>query len=140
MTQVIYTKETQDFQTGELATKEIYRRQVANQDQFIRAYIEDIGVLARCSGAEQSFILCCLQYVDYSTNEVILTSERKLNICECGGMKLSTANCALTRLVKKSLLIRKSQNTYLLNPKIFFYGKDIDRAKVIQATITYVIG
>ena len=28
---------------------------------------------------------------------------------------------------------------YLLNPNLFFYGKDLDRSNILKATITYVI-
>lgn len=140
MAQTVYTKDTHDFTTGEIITRELFRKQVANADQFIRTYIEDIGALAKCSGAEHSFVLCCMKYLDYSTNELILTLERRHAICECGNIKMNTLNSALSRLVKKNILIRKSGNTYLLNPKLFFYGKDIDRNTVLQATITYVIG
>ena len=140
MAQHIYTKETQDLKTGEIVKREIFRKQVANKEQFVRAYIQDIGALAKCSGAEQSFVLCALQYLDYATNEFILNSERRKSICECGNMKMNTANSAITRLVKKGILIRKSESTYILNPKIFFYGKDLDRAKTIEATMVYEIG
>jgi len=136
----IYTKDTVDMQTGEVATREIYRKQVANQEQFVRAYIQDIGALAKCSGAEQSVILCILKYLDYNTNEFILNTERRAAICDCGEMKLNTVHSAIMRLAKKNLIIRKAENTYVLNPKIFFYGKDLDRATVVQATITYIIG
>ena len=136
----IYTKETQDFTTGEVVEREIYRRQVANQEQFVRAYIQDIGALAKCSGAEQSTVLCALKYVDYATNEFLLNSERRAEICSCGNLKLNTLNSSITRLVKKNILIRKMENTYILNPKIFFYGKEIDRNTILKATITYVIG
>ena len=140
MATIVYSKETQDFKTGEITEREIFRRQVANKEQFVRAYIEDIGALAKCSGAEQSFVLCSLKYLDYATNEFILTVDRRKDICACAGIKLNTANSAVTRLVKKNILIRKSENTYILNPKIFFYGKDIDRATVLKAVIVYTIG
>ncbi len=139
MAKVVFTKETQDFETGEVIKKEIFRKEVANKEQFIRAYVNDIGALAKCSGSEQSLILCSLKYLDYSTNEMILNKERRLEICECGGIKESTFNCSLSRLVRKNILIKKGSGTYILNPKIFFYGRDLDRASVIQATLVYII-
>ena len=107
MSTIIYTKETQNFESGEIQEREVFRRHVANQEQFVRAYINDIGALAKCSGAEQSVILCCLKFLDYATNEFILTTQRRLDICECGNIKPNTFNAALVRLIKKNILIKK---------------------------------
>lgn len=136
----IYTKDIVDMETGEVATREIYRKQVANQEQFVRAYIEDIGALARCSSADKSVVLCSLKYLDYATNEFILTPQRRVELADCGGLSPNTINSSVCRLVKRNIFIKKSGSTYILNPKIFFYGKDLDRATVIKATITYIIG
>lgn len=140
MAQVFYTKETQDMKTGETVTKEIFRKQVANQEQFVRTYIEDIGALAKCTGAEKGVILCSLQYLDYATNEFILTPERREAICKCAEIKPDTVSASISRLQKKNIIIRKSGSTYILNPKLFFYGRDIDRASVVEVTMAYVIG
>lgn len=140
MAQAIYTKEIQDMQTGEVIKREVMRRQVATTEQFVRAFIEDMGQLAKCSGAEKGVVLCCLQYLDYDTNEFILTPDRRADICTCGDIKMNTFSSALTRLVKKNFIIKKSGSTYILNPKIFFYGRDVARAKIVEATIVYEIG
>lgn len=140
MAQVVMTKTRENYQTGEIVEKEIYRKQVANAEQFIRVYLEDIGALAKCSGAEKGVILCSMKYLDYATNEFILTPERRKEICICGGIKPDTVSSSISRLLKKNLIIKKSGSTYILNPKLFFYGKDIDRAGVIKATISYQIG
>ena len=63
---IVYTKEIQDLTTGEVVTKELFKKHVENAEQFVRAFIEDVGALAKCSGAEQSVILCCLKYLDYN--------------------------------------------------------------------------
>lgn len=140
MAQTIYTKEIQDMQTGEVVKREIFRKQVANAEQFVRLYIEDIGALAKCSGAEKGVILCSLQYLDYDTNEFILTPERRAAICKCGDIKPDTVSSAISRLLKKNIIVKKSGSTYILNPKLFFYGKDLARASVVEATLVYEIG
>lgn len=139
MGQIVFTKELRNYDTGEVVEREIYRKQVANKEQFVRTYIEDIGALARCSSADKSVVLCTLKYLDYATNELILTPDRRKEIALCGGISVNTINSSVSRLMKKNILIKKSGNTYILNPKIFFYGKDIDRATVLKATITYII-
>lgn len=140
MAQVVMTKTKENYETGEVIEKEIYRKQVANAEQFIRMYLEDIGALAKCSGAEKGVILCSMKYIDYATNEFILTPERRKDICNCGDIKPDTVSTAISRLQKKHIIIKKSGSTYILNPKLFFYGKDIDRATVLKATIAYEIG
>lgn len=140
MAKVVFTKETQDMQTGEIVKREIFRKQVANTEQFVRAFIEDIGALAKCSGAEKGVVLCSLQYLDYDTNEFILTPERRAAICTCGDIRPDTVSSAISRLLKKNIIIKKSGSTYILNPKIFFYGKDLARASIVEATMVYEIG
>lgn len=139
MSQVIYTRDTINADTGELQTKEIFRKVVSSPEMFIRTYIEDIGALAKCSKAEQSTILCCLKFIDYGTNEFFLNKQRREEVSKCADLKLNTVHTAISRLQSKNILIKKSNSEYILNPKIFFYGKDIDRATVIKATMTYVI-
>jgi len=137
----IRTNEVTNMDTGQVVIhEEVFVTRVKDKEQFIRAYIQDIGALAKCSGAEQGFMLCCLKYLEFNTNSFMLNKERRAEICECSGTKLNTANAALTRLVKKNILIRKCENTYLMNPKIFFFGNDLDRNTIIKATLTYIIG
>ena len=140
MPNLVGVKETQDFRTGEIVTKEVFTKHVENKEQFIKTYVQDLGHLAKCSGAEQSVVLCALKYLDYDTNELILTQTRREDIATCGNMKFNTVNTSISRLVGKNFLIRKGTNHYILNPKIFFYGKDMERAKIVKATITYIIG
>jgi hypothetical protein len=109
-------------------------------NQHVNVFIEDIGALAKCSGAEKGVVLCSLQYLDYDTNEFILTPERRAAICVCGNIRPDTVSSAISRLLKKNIIIKKSGSTYILNPKIFFYGKDLARASVVEATMVYEIG
>jgi len=141
MPQKVFTRDTIDFTTGEHTKQEnIFVKHVDNKEHFIRTYIEDIGALAKCSGAEKGFMLCCLKYLEFNSNEFILTPERRASIAVCANIKPETLNSAVSRLVKKCILIRKSGNTYIINPKIFFFGTDIERGSVIKATMVYVVG
>jgi hypothetical protein len=45
----------------------------------------------------------------------------------------------IPRLVKKNILIKESNAAYLLNPKLFFFGTDIDREKLFELNIRYEI-
>lgn len=135
----IYTENTLDIDTGEVIPKRWITRKVENTEMFIRTYVEDIGSLAKCSGAEQSVILCCLKYLDYNTNRLYLDKQRRLEICKCSGIKENTVNTVIPRLVKKNILIKESNAAYLLNPKLFFFGTDISREKLFDLNIRYEI-
>jgi replication protein RepL len=136
--QIVYTDTIMNSE-GELIQKRWIDKKVSNTEMFIRTYVEDIGLLAKCSGAEQSAILCCLKYLDYNTNRLYIDSQRRKEICDCSGMKENTLNTVIPRLVKKKILIKESNAAYLLNPKFFFFGSDIERGKVFDLVIRYTI-
>lgn len=138
MGQIVYTHTQEDFQTGETISRTFLKKECKNTEAFIRAYIEDIGLLARCSGAEQSVVLCSLKYVDYNTNELIINNQRRKEICACGVLKLNTVNTSISRLYKKNIFIKHEDKTYL-NPCLFFFGSDIARSKLFELKIQYQI-
>lgn len=105
----------------------------------VNIYLEGIDIWAKYSGAEKGVILCIFKYIDYNTNEFLLSPARREEISICGNIAPNTVNSSIARLVKKNIFIRKSGNTYVLNPKLFFYGKDLERSKLMKATITYEI-
>lgn len=127
----VYTQTELDKETGELIPTRWITRKNLNQEQFIRAYIQDIGALAKCSGAEVSTILCSLEYLEFNSPKIILNPERRKSICECANISTNTFNSALSRLTKKNLLVKTGYNTYELNPKLFFYGDDLTRDQLI---------
>lgn len=139
MSQHIYTKTSVDTETGETKQVEFLVRKQLNKEQFVRAYIEDLGALAKCSGAEQSVILCSMKYLDYNTNELFINKQRREEIVECGSLKLNTINSAIARLIKKNILIKKGSSSYILNPKLFFFGTDLERYKLFKLSISYEI-
>lgn len=125
---------------GVVRTSRTITKKVLNTEHFVKTYIEDIGMLAKCSGAEQSTVLASLKYLDHNTNEILISASRRLEICEIGNLKLNTVNVAIARLVKKGIFIKKSSSTYILNPKIFFKGDDLARLEVFSLIIEYQIG
>lgn len=127
----VYTQTELDKETGELIPTKWITRKNLNQEQFIRAYIQDIGALAKCSGAEVSTILCSLPYLEFNSPKIILNPERRHLICNCANISLNTFNSALSRLTKKNLLVKTGYNTYELNPKLFFYGDDLTRDQLV---------
>lgn len=104
----------------------------------MRTYIQDIGLLAKCSGAEISTVLCCLKYIDWNTNEILLTSIRRKEVATCGELSMNTVNTAVSRLIKKNIFV-KTKGKLLLNPTLFFFGDEPSRMKMFELKLQYHI-
>jgi len=139
MSTTILTQETVDLQTGEIFTKTVFTKNVETKEQFIRTYTEDVLHLCRCSGAETRIVLALLPYVEYNTNQFFLTKSRKEDIGVITNTTMNTINSSISRLMKKNVVIKLSSNTFMLNPKLFFYGTDVERNKIFSLAISYVL-
>ncbi len=141
MAKVFYTKETQNMETGEITTRELYRKQTDNADQFARIFFQDLSVLLlACTGAELRVALSILQYLEYNTNEFILVAERRASIGKAGNIKPYTVSASISKLLKKNIFIKKSSCVYILNPRLFFYGDEKGRKQIVSDTKDHVIG
>lgn len=138
-TKTVYTENILDQETGEIIPKRWITKKAETTEMFVRTYVDDICKLAKCNKSEQSFILCSLKYLDYNTNELVLTPGRRTEISQCADIKMNTLNIAVSSLYKKNILIKVEQKTYL-NPKLFFFGTDIERNKCFNLVINYQIG
>jgi hypothetical protein len=136
MSKTVYSHHELDYETGELKTSTWVRSKKLNTDNFVKTYLQDIGALAKCSKAEMSIVLCCLQYVDWDTNEILLTSQRRKDLCDCGGLTFNTINVSIPRLIKKNIFI-KHEGKLMLNPNLFFFGTDLGRTKVYELKLRY---
>ncbi len=133
----VFTKQTVDGKTGELIMEETFHTQSDAAEQFARIFFRDMGILAKCSGAEKGTVLSCLQFLDYNTNEFILTPNRRDAICLNADIKSQTLTAALTSLRKKNILIKNRGYSYTLNPNILFYGEEKERKKMISNVAEY---
>lgn len=136
MSKTLYESQQLDYETGEIKSSTWVRGKKLTQESFVRTYIGDIGVLAKCSGSEVSIVLCSLQYVDWETNEIVLTSQRRKEVADCGNLTMNTVNNGISRLVKKNIFIRHD-GKLILNPKLFFFGSDIGRTKLFELKLQY---
>lgn len=83
-----------------------------------RLFIENLDMLYDCQGSEISIFLTCLGLLQYETN--LITMDRKL-IAKNSGTTLNTTNTAISKLVKKQIILKEGNN-YYINPKLFYYG------------------
>lgn len=134
----LYTENTVDI-NGEHIQKKWITKESLSEKLFVKTFIDDISKLARCSDSEKSVMLCCLRYAEPKTNVVHIGPKVRLDIAECGGLKLNTVNIAISKLVQKEMLIKEDAGKYILNPEIFFSGDEIARADVLELTLSYRI-
>ena len=132
----IYESVKMNFETGEIQESQRIIKKTVTQEKFRRTYVADICKLAKCTGAEQSIILASLQFVDYETNELMINTGRRKIIAATANIKDSTFNVNLGRLIAKNIIV-KIDNILYLNPRLFFYGSDIGREKVLNLTLKY---
>lgn len=140
MAKAIYTKQTIVEETGELVESITIKKDIVSRESFIQTYIEDIGVLLRVSKGQIDFIIACfkLRYVEFGTNELVLTAGRKLAISEVTGLKLSSIYNFLNALKHKNILVERKGSLYF-NPRLFFYGSETERVKLFRLTVEYKI-
>ena len=136
----LFMKETRDMQTGEVVKQEIYSKQTDNAEQFARIFFHDIEHLAKCTGAEKGVVLCCMRYLEYNTNELIITPERREAISIACDSTPHTVSVSISKLRKKNIIIKKSSSTYIINPNILFYGDEKGRKQAVRDLAEYKIG
>ncbi len=137
MQKKVFETNTVNHSTGEITTTRTITKEVLNTAHFVKTYIEDIGALAKCSGAEQSVVLSSLKYLNYNTNEILINSSRRADIALNSNLKANTVNMAISRLVKKNIFIKAGNCSYTLNPTLFFYGDDLARLSTFKLCIKY---
>lgn len=135
----IFTEDRLDFITGELKSKRWIKKQVQDREKFVLLYLEHIGLINKLPHSELKFLLCCASQIEWETNELSLSPKTMAAIIECSGLKESTIRNAVSRLTKKNILKRKVANWYILNPQIFFLGKELSRSKMFELTYQWEI-
>lgn len=139
-TREVYRKDTVDIDTGEIVTQVSISKTVIKEG-FARMYFTDLGALLQCTKSQVDFLVCAfkLGYIEFNTNELLLTSERKKNVCDCANIKINSLYNCIYLLLKKGVFIKNNKGGIFLNPTLFFYGTDIEREKVLTLKLTYNI-
>lgn len=140
MERVVFNHQVIDSTTGEVIEQRIIKKQVSSLEQFHRMYTEDVGALLKCTKGEVDLILCCIKlgFIGFNTNELVLNSSRKRQICECSGLKIRSVYSFMTSLRAKNIIVSNGNRLYL-NPKLFFFGSDLERDKMFKLEICYTI-
>lgn len=135
----IFQENIADVLTGELTTKRwITKTQVKRQD-FVLMYTQDMAKLKGLTNAEYRILIVLNKYIEYNTNAFYLNKLRREELANETGAKYNTVNQSISRLIKRNLLHKLSNNTYQMNPQLFFKGEEIERSKLLELTIQYQI-
>lgn len=138
-TEVIIT----DRDTGEIINTETIRTHaVEKEPDFIKLYLNDVGMLVGLSPYDQKVFLSLVKHMTYS-NLVVLIKPVKEEICNELGIKLNTINKAIDNL-KNANLLMKYQGTdgqvkrscWLVNPYLAAKGTWTD-IRSIRLQIEY---
>lgn len=135
----IYREKRVDHATGEVTETKWVTRQVADKEQFVILYIKHIGLINKLPHSELKFLLCCAGVIEWNTNDLVLGPKVIKQLCECTGLTENTIRNAVYKLLKKNILQKKQSNWYVLNPDIFFYGRDMERTKMFELTYQWEI-
>lgn len=141
MERTIYSLLQVDHQTGEVMKSKTITRRVQNVEHFVKAYVADMTAIINCSNSEKNLILCIIRegFIEYETNEIVLNMPRKLKVSECAGITLRSMHNSLYRLIAKNIIVRYEKKL-ILNPCLFFSGSEMERDKLFELKIQYLIG
>ena len=115
------------------------------RDKFAMVYLKDIsGIIGLNSKGEFKTLLALVARIAYDTNEVRIMLDVKEQIAKETELSLNSIDKAVVNLTAKKILLRKMSSlgkemrgVYILNPKYFFKGEDLERAKIIQIVLQY---
>lgn len=125
--------------------KKTVRRKV-ERDKFAMMYLKDISKLFEISTkGEYRVLIALVKRSSYNTNEVRVAKDVKEEIAEETGLAYSTVHQSVAKLSKSEIIIRKKKDgkevrgVYILSPKYFFKGEEMERARVVKLVMEYSI-
>jgi hypothetical protein len=140
MERTVFTSTQYEGSTGEVTKNVVIKKKVKTQEQFVQAYCEDLGSLLKCSNGQINLLIALinLQYIEFNTNEIVVTPARRDIIAEKINLGTGAIYNAISALKKKNIILNNGKQMFL-NPKLFFYGSDLAREKMFQLSIDYTI-
>lgn len=138
MKKTVYHNQTIDGDTGEVKSEVRITKETKNTEKFLLAYVQDMGRLAGCTAAEIKVVLASLQFVQYDTNELVLTPDRREQLCKVANTTMNSLYVVVGRLFKKQIFIKEGKKSFL-NPRLFFFGKDLQKDKWFSIHLDYKI-
>ena len=134
----IYKKQTIDSD-GNLVNQVSITKTIS-RDCFFITYCQDIGSLLKCSNGEKDFVIACLtlKYATFDTNELVLNIGRRREIATKINCSVGSVYNIISSLKKKNIIVEHNYKMFL-NPKLFFFGSEVERQKMLVLSINYEI-
>jgi hypothetical protein len=141
MERAVYTETKIDYQSGEIKSERIIKKKVSTVEQFHQTYTQDIGVLLKCTKGQIDLIVCLMKlgFIEFNTNEIILTSSRRKELSICSSIKINSTYVLMNGLQNKNIIVKDENGKLFLNPKLFFFGYEAEREKMLSLSIHYVL-
>lgn len=139
MAKMVFNETTIDESTGEVLHKRWVTKEALNRQKFIKMYLQDLSALRKLTHAQYRMLVELTIYLEYNTNIFYFNAERRTEVSKNIGVEINTVNKSLSRLMKDELILKITSGTYQMNPKYFFNGDEMERAKALEVILTYKI-
>ncbi len=131
----VKVSQTINDRTGEILESSSSTIAFTQEPEFVKLYFQDMLLLHSLSSTGNRAINVLISKMNYD-NEIVLTSGIKNELAKKLSIAKNTLEHAISELVKKGILLKKGNNWYLVNPKLYARGKWQDIQK-LQMTLTY---
>lgn len=129
--------ENQDPETGEITAYTERVEVIKNEmEPFFLTYSREILALYGKSifNATTKVLWKLLEFAEYNTGKVYITTERRLDIMNVCGISRASYDRAVKELVEAEI-IKKEGNTYTMRADMFWKGDRTERKKLLTARL-----
>jgi len=131
----IKESQTINSDTGEVLSSTATSVSYSKEPDFIKLYLDDLIKISNLPAGANKTIYALLPKMNYD-NEIVLSKSMKDELCQKLSIKINSFEHNLGDLVANGILMKKSNNHYLMNPNYYARGtwSDISR---LRMTVTY---
>lgn len=128
-----------------MEVKKLIKKRI-ERNEFAMLYLKDLSQLLDISTkGEYKVLLAIVERANYNENSIRIGKDIKEEIAIETGLSFPTVDKSVTKLYKMGILLRKKhagkevRGAYLINPKYFFKGEELERAKLFKLILEYEI-
>jgi hypothetical protein len=126
-----------DQSTGEILDRNFVATKWNAEPDFVKLYIADLSLLFELSKTADKALFALIRKMNYD-NEIVLTSYMKNEMAEMLKMKKNTLEHCIGELCLSGIFLKKGNNMYFVNPKLFGKGAWSEISK-IRMTVEYSV-
>ena len=122
-----------DQNTGEILSAKTESVYYPKERDYIKLYLEHVFEFNQIASKSSTIVSCILEEVNFH-NEIVLHAEIRKRIAERSNTTTNRLSHVIADLCKSDLLVKKSNNFYIINPQ--FVGRG-DLSSINTAKIEY---